>query len=77
MKKLTTEELKNVQSFVGEFNTLKMKIGDATIAQCTLVGQVDLLKEEYNAYELTLMEKYGKDAVINVQTGDITEKEKE
>jgi hypothetical protein len=77
MKKLTTEELKNVQSFVGEFNTLKMKIGDAVLAQSTLVGQVDLLKEEYNAYELTLMEKYGKDAVINVQTGDITEKEKE
>ena len=43
----------------------------------TIISKVDLLKEEYNAYELTLMEKYGKDAVINVQTGDITEKEKE
>ncbi len=77
MKKLTTEELNDVQSFVGEFNTLKMKIGDAVLAQSTLVGQIDLLKEEYNAYELKLMEKYGKDAVINVQTGDITKKEKE
>jgi hypothetical protein len=77
MKKLTTEELNDVQSFVGEFNTLKMKIGDAVLAQSTLVGQIDLLKEEYNAYELKLMEKYGEDAVINVQTGDITKKEKE
>lgn len=77
MEKLTTEELEKVQSFVSEFNTLKMKIGDAALAQTSLVGQVDVLKVAYNEYERELMDKYGKDAVINVQTGDITKKEKE
>ena len=77
MEKITDDELAKVQSFVTEFNTLKMQIGDAALAQCNLVAQVDFLKEEYNKYELELMEKYGKDAVINVQTGEITRNSEE
>ena len=77
MEKITDDELAKVQSFVTEFNTLKMQIGDAALAQCNLVAQVDFLKEEYNKYELELMEKYGKDAILNVQTGAITRKEEQ
>jgi len=77
MEKITDDELAKVQSFVTEFNTLKMQIGDAALAQCNLVAQVDSLKEEYNKYELELMEKYGKDAILNVQTGAITRKEEQ
>jgi hypothetical protein len=77
MEKLTTEELQKVQSFITEFNGLKMKIGDTALAQSALIRDVEILKEEYNKYELSLMETYGKDAVINVQSGDITRPEKE
>jgi hypothetical protein len=72
MEQLTAEELNTVQSFVTEFNTLKMKIGDAELAKTSLVSKVDKLKSDYNSYENTLMEKYGADAVVNVQTGEIT-----
>jgi len=72
MEKLTTEELNSVQGFVNEFNTLKMQIGDAVLAQTALVGKVDALKKKYNEYELSLMKKYGEDAVVNVQSGEIT-----
>ena len=77
MDKITDEELAKVQAFVTEFNTLKMQIGDAALAQCNLVSQVDSLKEEYNTYELELMKKYGEDAILNVQTGAITRKEEQ
>lgn len=77
MEKLTAEELNTVQTFVAEFNTLKMKIGDAELAKTVLLGKVDKLKTEYNDYENDLMEKYGKDAVINVQTGEITRNSEE
>tara|TARA_R110002012_G_scaffold308142_1_gene514203 strand:- start:313 stop:552 length:240 start_codon:yes stop_codon:yes gene_type:complete len=77
MDKITDEELAKVQAFVTEFNTLKMQIGDAALAQCNLVTQVDSLKEEYNTYELELMKKYGEDAILNVQTGAITRKEEQ
>jgi hypothetical protein len=77
MEKITDDELAKVQSFVTEFNTLKMQIGDAALAQCNLVAQVDSLKEEYNKYELELMKKYGEDAILNVQTGAITRKEEQ
>tara|TARA_R110002020_G_scaffold46356_5_gene131960 strand:+ start:395 stop:634 length:240 start_codon:yes stop_codon:yes gene_type:complete len=77
MDKITDEELAKVQAFVTEFNTLKMQIGDASLAQCNLVTQVDSLKEEYNTYELELMKKYGEDAILNVQTGAITRKEEQ
>lgn len=75
MKKLTSEELNTVQTFVADFNTFKMKIGDAELSKTALIGQVDSLKKDYNDYEMTLMEKYGQDAVVNVQTGEITKKE--
>jgi|TARA_R110000787_G_scaffold206565_2_gene316740 hypothetical protein len=76
MEKLTTDELSKVQGYVSEFNTLKMKLGDTTLAQSALVLNVDSLKEEYNKYELSLMDKYGADAVVNVQSGEITRTEK-
>ena len=75
MENLTKEELNKVQSFLTEFNTLKMKIGDTVLAQQSLTEQVKMLKDEYSAYETELMEKYGEDAIINVQTGEIGKKE--
>ena len=75
MENLTKEELNKVQSFLTEFNTLKMKIGDAVLAQHSMTEQVKMLKDEYNTYEGELMVKYGEDAMINVQTGEVGKKE--
>ena len=77
MENLTAEELNTVQTFVTEFNTLKMKIGDAELAKTALLANVDKLKSDYNDYENVLMEKYGKDATVNVQTGEITRNSEE
>ena len=61
MENLTAEELNTVQTFVTEFNTLKMKIGDAELAKTALLANVDKLK----------------DATVNVQTGEITRNSEE
>ena len=59
------------------FNQLKLKIADTVLTKEHLLGEVAKLKEDYKSVEEKLTEKYGQDAVIDIQTGDISEKEKE
>jgi hypothetical protein len=35
-----------------------------------------MMRAEFSEHEKMLIEKYGKDAVINVQTGEVTKKQK-
>jgi hypothetical protein len=72
--KLTKDELSKVQSMLGDFNQLKMKLGDAELSKIGIVKQIELIKEEYAVVEKDLAVKYGNDAQIDVKTGEITEK---
>ncbi len=76
MKKVTKEELESIESMLTTFNNLKMQLGDAVLSQNTIVAKIDSLKEEYSELEKVLANKYGKDSRIDVQTGEIKEKEK-
>ena len=77
MAKLTKTELEKVQKLVNDFNALKVQLGDTVITQNNLLKNVEELKIQYASEEAVLIEKYGKDSVINVQTGDITEASEE
>jgi len=77
MKKLTEEELTLLQGLQAEFNTLKMNLGDTILQQNQLMEQVAEVKEKFQKEEITLMEKYGKNATINLETGDVTDAPKE
>jgi hypothetical protein len=74
-RKLTEEELSNVQEMTNEFNRLKLAIGDLELNKQGLFKRVDTLKIKFDAHEKILIEKYGMDAVINIQTGQVTKKE--
>ena len=76
-KKLTEQELKQIQSMLNAFNQLKMQLGDAVLKQSSLVSKIDTLKKEYGEVELKLSEKYGSDSQIDVQTGEIKKIEQE
>ncbi len=76
MKKVTKEELGLIKEMLTTFNNLKMQLGDAVLSQNTIVAKIDSLKEEYSELEKVLANKYGKDSRIDVQTGEIKEKEK-
>tara|TARA_R110002012_G_scaffold279242_5_gene467218 strand:- start:13232 stop:13492 length:261 start_codon:yes stop_codon:yes gene_type:complete len=75
MKKLTKEELTNLQGLQQEFNQAKLELGNTVLQQHKIVEAVSMIKDKFGAEEGVLMEKYGKDVTINLETGEITEKE--
>ena len=77
MAKLTKQELVKVQKLVNDFNALKVQLGDTVITQNNLLKNIEELKIQYASEEAVLINKYGKDSVINVQTGDVTQNDSE
>lgn len=74
--KITQEELSKIQELNAEFSKAKMAIADVELQKHSLIRIVDQIKSEFAIHEKVLIEKYGVDSVINVQTGEITQKEK-
>ena len=72
---LTKEELGKIQEMNTEFTKLKMAIGDVELQKSSLLKSVDILKADFASHEMELIGKYGQDAVINVQTGEVTKKQ--
>jgi|TARA_R110000851_G_scaffold300822_2_gene457077 hypothetical protein len=71
MEKLTEEELTKLQTIVTDYNNVKIRIADTFISQDILLKEIDAMKSSYMLEEKKLLEKYGDDTVINVQTGEI------
>jgi len=72
---VTQEELTKINELNSEFNKAKMAIGDVELQKNQILRHIELLKTEFSAQEKDLIEKYGADAVINIQTGEITRKQ--
>ena len=75
MKKIKDEELKYLQDLNIEFNKIKTQLGDITLQEHGLVLQVQELKLQFQKAEEGLMETYGENAVINLETGEVKDKE--
>ena len=71
---LTQEELGKIQSMNNEFTKAKIALGDLELQKQGLLKSIDVLREDFAKQELLLIEKYGRDSVINVQTGEVTQK---
>lgn len=69
---LTEEELGKTQTMHNEFNKLKAHLADVSLQKHGVLKQIDLLRNDFAQHENELMAKYGHDAVINIQTGEIT-----
>jgi hypothetical protein len=74
-KKLTEQELSQLQTLNKDFNNAKSQLGDLTLQKHGLCLKVERIKGEFQALESSLTDKYGKDAVINLETGAIKDKE--
>tara|TARA_R110001592_G_scaffold290827_2_gene560032 strand:- start:994 stop:1239 length:246 start_codon:yes stop_codon:yes gene_type:complete len=77
MKKITDKELEGLQTMTTEFNNLKTQLGDLTLQKHGVCLRVEELKAEFVELEKSLMETYGSDSIINMETGEIKEKEKD
>lgn len=73
---VTNEELKTIQAMQSEFTQAKVALGEIELHRQGLLKNIELLRAEFSAHEKKLIDKYGEDAVINVQTGEITRKQK-
>lgn len=72
--KLSKEELEEVQSLNTEYTKKKMMLGDLEIQKAAIISEIGALKMKFAQNEKKLIDKYGKDSVINIQTGEVQQK---
>lgn len=77
MANLTTEELEPLQVSLKEFNKCKMQLGETVLQQQALISKMASLKELSSEQERELINKYGEDSTINIETGEVTPNERE
>tara|TARA_B110000908_G_C10020958_1_gene342888 strand:+ start:167 stop:418 length:252 start_codon:yes stop_codon:yes gene_type:complete len=75
--KLAKEELDSLQELNTEFNKIKSQLGDVTLQKHSLCLRIEEIKKQFQEHEVALMKKYGETAVINLETGEVKEKELE
>tara|TARA_R110002012_G_scaffold16404_5_gene63447 strand:- start:14717 stop:14989 length:273 start_codon:yes stop_codon:yes gene_type:complete len=75
--KLTEEELNKLQSLQNEYNQLKLQLGDTVMQQSILMKKIDEIRTAFSNEEKPLMDKYGENSTIDLQTGVVTQKPKE
>ena len=76
MALLSTEELEFIRKGQQDFTKIKISIGELELQKQGLILQADKIREAFIDNEKILIDKYGADAVINTQTGEVTQKEK-
>tara|TARA_R110001592_G_scaffold60572_3_gene184413 strand:- start:156 stop:386 length:231 start_codon:yes stop_codon:yes gene_type:complete len=76
MEKLTTEELMFLQEATSKLSNAKTMLGDLEIKKSEILSEVGTLKVMVQSKEQELISKYGLDSVINMETGEVKQKEK-
>lgn len=76
MANLTAEELDFIKQGAQDYTKLKIALGDLELKKQELIARAEQIQEAFKNNEKVLIEKYGADAVINTQTGEVTHKEK-
>jgi hypothetical protein len=72
---LLQEELVKIKEMNNEFTKAKIAIGDLEMQKHNILKSIELLKADFATHEMELISKYGQDAVINIQTGEVSKKE--
>lgn len=76
MEKVTQEEISKIQEMNSKFNQAKLAIADCELQKDSIFKHIEELKKEFSQHESFLIEKYGKDVSINIQTGEISKNTK-
>lgn len=74
---LEQQELEMIRSMQNEFVKLKVALGDLELSKSQVLKNIETLKKDFDVQEIELVKKYGADAVINMQTGEVTKKTQE
>jgi hypothetical protein len=73
--KLEEQELKTIQELNAHYSKLKLALGELKLNEVDIIEKVKEVKALFVVEEKKLVEKYGADSVINLQTGEVTKKE--
>ncbi len=73
--KLEEAELTFIKHHTEKLNSAKTMLGDIEIKKHNLLLEIDILKKAFQDKEKQLIDKYGLNSVINIQTGEVTQKE--
>jgi hypothetical protein len=72
---LTEEEHEFIKTGSANYTKIKVALGELELQKQGLLEQAQLIVSSFNENEKKLIEKYGANAVINMQTGEVTQKE--
>lgn len=73
--KITAEELQKLQAALQDLNAAKLKIADAELEKVAAINQLENIRQQFGVVEKELTDKYGEDISLNIQTGEIANKE--
>ena len=76
-KQLSKEQLELLQGLQKQFNDSKFEIADLEIKKADLITSIAGIKAKFAEQEKSLMEEFGSNAVINLQTGEVKDQEPE
>jgi hypothetical protein len=57
------------------YKNIKSQIGDLEIQKAKLINEANAIVNAFLVNEKALIEKYGENAVINMDTGEVTQKQ--
>tara|TARA_R100001129_G_C5293409_1_gene240331 strand:- start:226 stop:480 length:255 start_codon:yes stop_codon:yes gene_type:complete len=72
MAKLNDEQLKEIQGLQQQFMNFKISIADAELNKAKAVSEIQKLQVQFSEVEKKLMEEFGKDATVDLKTGEVT-----
>lgn len=70
-RKVTDEELKRLRENANNMNQARLAFGNLELERFRLQKNFEMLQLDVSALENELINKYGRDAVININTGEI------
>ncbi len=70
--KLTKTELESINDLNKQFTQMKVQLGELEIQKEGLIQNVTMVRARFAQEEEKLIKKYGEDAVINLQTGEVS-----
>lgn len=77
MENITKDELDLINQIKKDFIQKKLTLGDLELHKVKILKEVEAIEKLFLENEKDLAKKYGVDSVINMETGEVTKKEKQ
>ena len=76
MAKLSEGQLKELQGLNKKNQELRLQLGELEVQKAMIIPKIETLRLEFVELEAKLIKEYGENSVININTGEVSEKEK-